>query len=132
MEQNLNEQHLIATENARLYAERTEKIKGKTAFDFCRDHEAACIYLDRRPENKDGMMAIEVFTKTLEWKFRTAYTLSADIPNGVIVHELAPGRMHSFPIWGEMFYQDHSGDWQEPELFDSLECFVAFMMARFW
>ncbi|BAW19085.1 hypothetical protein [Ralstonia phage RP31] len=103
----------------------------KCADDFSRDHQAAVIYLHQRPENNtDGERIIEKFMKTLKWEYRTEDTLMADVYGCKIVIELRPCALHAFPIWGELFY----GPTREadPELFDSLECFVAFCVARWW
>lgn len=102
-----------------------------SADDFCRDHPAAVKYLERRPENyQDGKGSIvKQFMETLKWEYRTEKTISAKVFDNVLVHELSPATLHPFPIWGELFYGDANKD---PELFDSLECFVAFCVARWW
>jgi hypothetical protein len=120
----------IDAEVARLYAQRSEKLKGKTADDFCRDHNLALIYLDRRPENGPEGTALSQLMKTLKWEYRTEKTIMAQLYGCTIVVELSPCTLHSFHIWGELFYNDTRE--AEPELFDTLECFAAFVMARWW
>lgn len=102
----------------------------QAATDFCRDHEAAVKYLQARPEfTLDAGTVMSQFMRNLEWKYRTENTIMANVYGCTLVHELAPAALNCFPIWGELFYNDPKMD---TELFDSLECFVAFAVARWW
>ena len=103
------------------------------SFDFSRNHEKAVAYLNRRPEAAEDGGALAAFMRTLKWEYRTATTLQAHLNDRTtIVMELSPGTLHAFPIWGELLYKDSNDVHQEPELFDSVECFAAFAMARWW
>ena len=99
------------------------------AEDFARNHEAACKYLRIRPENTVEETVVEKIMKGLKWEYRTGETIQADIYGCRIVHELRPGVLHATPFWGEIFFTEVE---KEPVQVDSLECFVAFILARYW
>jgi hypothetical protein len=100
----------------------------KRASDFANDHAAAVQYLQRRPENTLKETALERLMKELVWHYRTVNTIEAELYSFKIVHELKPGVLHASPFWGEIFFSDG----EEPETFDSLECFGAYVLARWW
>lgn len=98
-----------------------------SADDLIDNPELAKLYLEKR------RLDLETFMKSLRWKQRNAYTVSAIVYGNEIVHELRPCQLHAFPIWGELFWLKAGEPGKEdPVIFYTFDCFAAYVLAKWW
>lgn len=104
--------------------------KFPAALVMAQDHAMARLYIRSRPENTLDETVLEKLMKQLQWKYCTGNTIEAELYGCIVIHELSPGILRAQPCWGELFFDKESK--KKPVQFDSLECFVAFVLATWW
>jgi len=97
-----------------------------SADELACDHDKAVAYLTPRQTD------LEKFMKSMKWEVRNTFSIQADVYGNQIVHELKPRQLHSFPVWGELFWKPGASKIEEPVIFHSFENFAAFVMAKWW
>lgn len=74
----------------------------------------------------------EAFCRSLYWVSRDMYSVKADVFGHQIRHELKPGWLHAYPVWGELYWDDKERHGTEPIIFVTMECYIAYILARFY
>lgn len=89
------------------------------------DPDLVAAYLELRQEDA------RAFCRSLNWVSKDMYSVKAEVFGHIIVHELKEVWLHSFPVWGELFWDD-SARHGDPIIFHTMECYVAYILARYY
>ncbi|MCP3024971.1 hypothetical protein [Cupriavidus basilensis] len=92
-----------------------------SAPDLLANPELASLYVEKRRIDADLLM------HSLKWQSRGAHLVVANMYGYEIHHELKPCTLHASPVWGELF-PPPSWD-MEPVVFETFDCFVAYVLA---
>lgn len=110
----------VVTKTARCVAPATA-IAAEAYLD---NPQAASVYCAARLWDSENLM------RELRWhNGRRPGTVSAQIYDLEIVHELAPATLHATACWGELYFTKQD---QDPIMVRSFHCFLAYVLKKYW
>jgi hypothetical protein len=70
----------------------------------------------------------ERLASEINWESSGPFCVGARLYGHSIKHELRPRTLHATECWGEFFWAN--GD--DPVMFPTYDCFIAFILEKFW
>lgn len=109
----------------------TDEFQDVIAADFCEDHELAVRYLQHvqllLPSAAEPV--VDRVMKPLVWRHGGGSVLVAELHGGKVT--IVTSGHHDYTEWG-VWSTTTGEDDSETKLFETIECFVAYVVARWW